>query len=89
VKIKIETGVISFMGCLPEKDRRVIGEHIDRLSEHPNATGNIKKLKTRKPCWRMHISLKYTLFYHINPADTVCIDKIMTIGQAHKKYGNI
>jgi mRNA-degrading endonuclease RelE of RelBE toxin-antitoxin system len=88
VKIKIEDRVKEFIRELPDKDRRVIGEHIDRLTKHPNATGDIKKLRTRKPRWRMHISLKYTLFYYID-SDMVWIDQIMTIEQAHKKYGKI
>jgi mRNA-degrading endonuclease RelE of RelBE toxin-antitoxin system len=88
VKIRIEDRVKEFIRELPEKDRRVIGEHIERLFEHPSATGNIKKLHTRKPRWRMHISLKYTLFYYVE-VDTVMIDKIMTIELAHKKYGKI
>ena len=88
MKIKIEDRVKEYIRELPEKDRRVIGEHIDRLSEHPDATGNIKKLRTKKSRWRMHISLKYTLFYYID-SDMVWIDKIMTIEQAHKKYGKI
>jgi hypothetical protein len=36
----------------------------------------------------MYISMKYTLFYFVD-SDTVRIDKIMTIEQAHKKYGKI
>ena len=88
MRIKIEDRVKEFIRELPEKDRRVIGEYIERLSEHPNATGNIRKLPARKPRWRMHISLKYTLFCYVD-SDIVWIDKIMTIEQAHKKYGKI
>ncbi len=88
MRISIEDRVKEFIRELPEKDRRVIGEHIERLSDHPYATGNIKKLHTRKPRWRMHISMKYTLFYYID-SETVWIDRIMTIEQAHKKYGQI
>ena len=36
----------------------------------------------------MHISMKYNLFYYVD-SDTVWVDKIMTIEQAHKKYGMI
>ena len=88
MQISIEDRVKEFIRDLPEKDRRVIGEHIERLSDHPGAVGNIKKLHTRKPRWRMHISMKYTLFYHVD-SDMVWIDKIMTIEQAHKNYGKI
>ncbi|GAB6286335.1 MAG: hypothetical protein STSR0009_25360 [Methanoregula sp.] len=88
MEINLEDHVKEFIRALPDKDRRVISEHIDRLSEHPNATGNIKKLHTKKSRWRMHISLKYTLFYYID-SNIVWIDQIMTIEQAHKKYGKI
>jgi mRNA-degrading endonuclease RelE of RelBE toxin-antitoxin system len=88
LRIEIEDDVRTFIRDLPEKDRRVIGEHIERLTEHPHAQGNIKKLKTRKPRWRMHISSKYTVFYFVGD-DTVHIDHIMSQELAHKKYGKI
>jgi len=88
VQIRIEDHAKEFIRGLPEKDRRIIGEHIEELINHPNAHGNIKRLKTKKPHWRMHISWKYTLFFSIE-TDTILIEKIMTIEQAHKKYGKI
>jgi mRNA-degrading endonuclease RelE of RelBE toxin-antitoxin system len=88
VRIEIEDNVRTFIRDRPDKDRRVIGEHIERLTEHPNAQGNIKRLKTRKPRWRMHISSKFTLFYYVDD-DTVYIDHIMSQELAHKKYGKI
>lgn len=88
MRINVEDRVLEFIRKLPEKDRRVIAEHIERLFDHANTSGNIKKLHTRKPRWRMHISMKYTLFYYVE-SDTVWIDKIMTTEQAHKKYGKI
>jgi mRNA-degrading endonuclease RelE of RelBE toxin-antitoxin system len=86
VRITIEDGVKEFIRKLPEKDRRVIGEHIERLSGHPDASGDIRNIHTRKPRWRMQISMKYTLFSYVD-SDTVWIDKIMTPEQAHRKYG--
>ncbi|MDP2797455.1 MAG: hypothetical protein Q8N94_08100 [Methanoregula sp.] len=88
MRIKIEDNVKDFLRELPKKDRRVISEHIERLTEHPGATGNIKKLHTKKPRWRMHISMKYTLFYYVD-SDMVWVGEIMTLEQAHKKYGMI
>ena len=65
MRIKIEDAVKEFIRELPEKDRRVIGEHIERLSDHPNAMGNIKKLHTRKPRWRMaNITEIYLVLLH-------------------------
>ena len=88
MKIRVNPAVIDYIGHTPEKDQRIIGEHLDRLSDHPNAPGDIKKLKTRKPRWRMHIGSKYTVFYFVND-DTVFIDHIMSQELAHKKYGKI
>jgi mRNA-degrading endonuclease RelE of RelBE toxin-antitoxin system len=88
VRIEIEDDAKAFIRERPDKDRRIIGEYIERLTEHPDAQGNIKKLKTRRPRWRMHISSKYTVFYYVVD-DTVYIDHIMSQELAHKKYGKI
>lgn len=63
-------------------------EHIERLSEHPNALGNIKKLHTRKPRWRVHVSSKYTIFYFVE-GSKVLVDLVTTQEIAHKRYGKI
>jgi mRNA-degrading endonuclease RelE of RelBE toxin-antitoxin system len=84
--ITISNDVIKYIGTLSEKDQRIIGGYIDRLNEHPNAPGNIKKMKTRKPRWRLHIGSKYTLFYFVD-SDTLYVDHMMTQEQSHKRYG--
>jgi mRNA-degrading endonuclease RelE of RelBE toxin-antitoxin system len=86
VHIQISDEVTKYLKTLSDKDRRIVGEYIDRLSEHPNAPGNIKKMKTKKPRWRLHIGSKYTLFYFVE-GDTVYVDHMMTQEQAHKRYG--
>ena len=86
VHIQISNEVTKYLKTLSDKDRRIVGEYIDRLSEHPNAPGNIKKMKTKKPRWRLHIGSKYTLFYFVE-GDTVYVDHMMTQEQAHKRYG--
>jgi mRNA-degrading endonuclease RelE of RelBE toxin-antitoxin system len=86
VHIQISNEVIKYLKTLSDKDRRIIGEYIDRLSEHPNATGNIKRMKTSWPRWRLHIGSKYTLFYYVQEG-TLYIDHMMTQEQAHKRYG--
>ena len=88
MKIKVEENVKDYIRSLPDKERHVIGEHINRLTAHLQATGDIMKLKTRFPQWRIHISSKFTLFYPVE-GDTVSVDQIMTIERAHKKYGKI
>jgi mRNA-degrading endonuclease RelE of RelBE toxin-antitoxin system len=86
VHIQISNEVIRYLKTLSDKDRRIVGEYIDRLNEHPNAPGNIKKMKTKKPRWRLHIGSKYTLFYFVD-GDTLYVDHMMTQEQAHKRYG--
>ena len=86
VHIQISNEVTKYLKTLSDKDRRIVGEYIDRLNEHPNAPGNIKKMKTKKPRWRLHIGSKYTLFYFVE-GDTVYVDHMMTQEQAHKRYG--
>jgi mRNA-degrading endonuclease RelE of RelBE toxin-antitoxin system len=86
MKVLVENEVVDYIKELPAKDQKVIGEHINRLIEHPKAIGDIKRMITRTPRWRMHISSKYTVFYFVKD-DTVYVDRIMTQEQAHKKYG--
>ncbi len=85
-RIQVNDNVKKYLSGLSEKDRRIVGDYIDRLIEHPNAPGNIKKMKTRKPRWRLHIGSKYTLFYYVEDS-TLYIDQMMTQEQAHKRYG--
>lgn len=86
VHIQISNEVTKYLKTLSDKDQRIIGEYIDRLNEHPNAPGNIKKMKTKKPRWRLHIGSKYTLFYFVD-GDSLYVDHMMTQEQAHKRYG--
>jgi mRNA-degrading endonuclease RelE of RelBE toxin-antitoxin system len=86
--VHVGTDVRLFLRQLSDKDRRIVGEHIDRLAAHPDVPGNVKKLHTRKPRWRMHISSKYTVFYFVE-GDVVYVDKIMSQEQAHKRYGAV
>ena len=55
MRIRIEDRVKEFIRDFPGTDRRVIGEHIERLSEHPGATGNIKRQDTAQRIVLMRI----------------------------------
>lgn len=88
MKLEITERAKKFLAGLHEKDRRIVGEHIDRLADHPQAHGDIKRLNTVKERYRMHVSYRYTIFFY--PKDRVLIiDEIMTTEQAHKEYGRI
>jgi mRNA-degrading endonuclease RelE of RelBE toxin-antitoxin system len=88
LKIEVTERAIKFLTSLPEKDRRIVGEHIDRLSDHPHAHGDIKRLNTPKERYRMHVSYRYTIFFYPDEK-TIIINEIMTTELAHKKYGRI
>jgi len=75
---------VKFIKLLPEKDRRIVGEHIFRLREKWPPDGDLEKLYGIR--YRMHISRKFTMFLEHEGNDTTVL-RIMTIEQAHKRYG--
>jgi mRNA-degrading endonuclease RelE of RelBE toxin-antitoxin system len=88
LKIEIAERAVKFLANIPDKDRRIVGEHFDRLSDHPHAHGGRERLNTPKERYRMHVTYRYTIFFY--PRDkAIIINEIMTTGQAHKKYGRI
>lgn len=87
-QVVIERNVLKLIHSLSDKDQRVVWEHLERLVNHPNATGDIKKLVTNTPRWRYHISSKWTVFYTVRGSQ-VLVDRMMTREQAEKKYGRI
>jgi hypothetical protein len=67
---------------LPEKDRRIIKEHLVRL-EDPITARDVELL--RDGICRMNIAHSYTAFF-IVLSDRVRILDVMTIEEAHKRY---
>ncbi len=84
--LNVNAGVIRFIQLLPEKDRRIVGEHISRLEGAWPPEGDLERLYDCR--YRLHISRKYTLFLE-HDGDVTTVLQIMTIGQAHKRYGRI
>jgi len=82
--VKLE--VFEFIQALPEKDRRIIGEHISRLEGMWPPDGDLERLYDCR--YRMHVSRRYTLFVE-HDGNVTTVLKIMPIGQAHKWYGRI
>jgi len=84
--LKVKQNVVKFIQLLSEKDRRIISEHISRLEGIWPPDGDLEKIYECR--YRLHISRRYTLFLeHIGDETTVL--RIMTIEQAHKRYGRI
>ena len=91
MKVAINTALAEFCKLLKEKDLRVVREHLRRLEQPYSATGDIKRLHGPGGVvrYRMHIARKFTVFFRIyDDEECVRVDAIMTMEQAHKKYGN-
>jgi len=82
----VKSGVKKFIELLTEKDRRIVGEHISRLEGEWPPAGDLEKLNDNR--FRFHISRRYTLFIEHDSENTTVL-QIMTIEQAHKRYGRI
>jgi mRNA interferase RelE/StbE len=89
--IKIHHKAKEYYKSLPVKSQRIIKEHVDRLNHYPDIEADVECIR-RSPdsqLWRMHISRTVTLVYTVIPAENqIHVDALMTIEQAHKKYGS-
>ena len=77
---------------LPGKIRRIIKPALERLEEDPfpDSKGDKERLvlKGGVIIYQLHISERYTVFYEIDKEEKrVIVQDILTIEQAHKKYG--
>ena len=88
MNLRINQRVYNFLAGLHEKDRRIVAEHLDRLTHFPQVHGDIKRLNTPRERYRMHVSFRYTVFFYPDGKDIV-VNEIMTTEQAHKRYGRI
>ncbi len=79
---------------LPGKTGRIIFDALKGLENNPwpGAGGDKEKLclEESMEVYRLHIGRTYTAFYTIDTRDHVVrVHDVMTIGQAHKKYGRM
>lgn len=74
--------MLEYVNSLPEKDRRIIKEHLVQL-EDPLTARDTEHI--RDGVCRMHIAHTYTAFFVVF-RDCVRIVDVDTIERAHKKY---
>jgi len=91
-EVAIKHKAQAFIDSLPEKDQQIVINTLDRLSDspYPGKSGDKEKLVLSGGliAYRIHIGRRYTAFYTIDKeAKLVHIHFVMTIEQAHKKYG--
>nr|QNO56744.1 hypothetical protein HGIILDEE_00033 [Methanosarcinales archaeon ANME-1 ERB7] len=79
-----------YVDSLTEKSRRLVKKKLEILKDNPHP-GRADKKKLQLPnydLFRMHVSRSYTIFYRIYEEEkTLKVLDIMTIEEAHKKYG--
>jgi len=91
--IKIDREADAFLENLTEKSNRIIRDHIQRLKKdpYPGHGGDKERVHTEKEeIYRLHVGRSYTVFYQIDGEEhLVYITHIMTIEEAHKRYGRL
>ena len=93
-KVAIKKRLIQEINKLPPKTRRIISEAFVKLEENlfPGNQGDKEWLELEEGVivYRLHIGRSYTAFYTIqNEEHTILIHELMTIEQAHKRYGRL
>jgi len=83
VKVNIDKRALQYINSLPDKNRRIVKQHLLML-EDPYTAPDTELLQNGH-C-RMHIAHSYTAFFDVLPEGIVNILKVMTIEEAHKRY---
>ena len=91
-ELKIDVDALAFIKQLPDKSQEIIDGKIETLKgdPYPGKRGDkeLLNLGKGKKIYRVHIGHRYTVFYLINKEKKIVyITDVMTIEQAHKKYG--
>jgi len=89
--ILINKKALKFINDLPDKSKLIVKDRIKILYEnsYPGQGGDKEKLNLPKyELYRMHIARSFTIFCRIQGKEVKILD-IMTIEQAHKRYGRL
>jgi len=82
-----------FLNALPEKSQRIVTEKLAVLQTdpYPGSGGDKERLNTDgMEVFRLHIGRSFTALYIAHTdRDWVEITHLMTIEQAHKRYGRL
>jgi mRNA-degrading endonuclease RelE of RelBE toxin-antitoxin system len=94
-EIAVQRKAADFLNSLDDKSRRIVRTRLTILIEdpYPGKGGDKELIKSPKgrpdeKIYRLHVSHSFTAFYLIK-GKTVFITEILTIEQAHKKYGTL
>jgi len=92
-EIVVQRKSAEFLNELDDKSRRIVRTRLATLKEDPfpGQGGDKELIKSPKgrpdeKVYRLHISHRFTAFYQIR-GKMVFVTEVLTIEQAHKKYG--
>lgn len=93
-EVRVKKTVAAFLGTLPEKSRRIVTATLKGLGDNPfPGSGGDRELLTLPGGWevyRIHIAHTYTAFYGVDTeAGMISVYELLTIEQAHKRYGRL
>ena len=93
-RVVVKQKLIEAINELPEKTRRILFNTLETPEKNPwpGSGGDKEKLHTEKEIeiYRLHIGRTFTALYTIDTKNhLVRIHDLMTIEQAHKKYGRL
>ena len=93
-EIRVRKPVAAFLDTLPGKSRRIVAAALKDLGGNPfPGSGGNKELLTLsggRQVYRLHIARTYTVFYGVDTdAGIVRVYELLTIEQAHKRYGRL
>ncbi len=93
-RVVIRQKSVDAVNELPAETRRIIHNALATLEENPYpGTGGDKErlqLEEGVDVYRLHIGRSYTTLYTIDGKDRIVrVHEVMTIDQAHKKYGRM
>lgn len=87
--VRIDTDASEFYASLDVKSKRIIRAHLKILETdpYPGKAGDKELLNLPEgvKIYRLHIGRTFTAYYEID-GNTVYVNEILTIEQAHKKY---
>jgi mRNA-degrading endonuclease RelE of RelBE toxin-antitoxin system len=94
LEVRVKKPVAAFLDALPAKSRRIVFAALKDLGENPFPGGGGDKelltLQGGSSIYRLHIARTFTAFYDIDTtAGTVSVYELLTIEQAHKRYGRL
>jgi mRNA interferase RelE/StbE len=92
--VVVRKELVEYLNSLDEKSRRIVRTKLLSLEENPcpGSPGDKERLTLRDDTvlYRMHIGRTWTVLYRVDEVSRmVKVIEMLTIEQAHKRYGQL